>query len=133
MGLLLTAIIHPANVQDRDGVVPLLRAARRLFPFVTVIFADGAYRFCQRSCHQVLPCRGESGGRSSGLQDAQHGHGSPEKEQPAAIGGNMSVMAGAEAEKVAELIVAAAEPGGRSRALEAPHGPVSAFDARWSC
>lgn len=44
MGLLLTAIIHPANVQDRDGVVPLLRAARRLFPFVTVIFADGAYQ-----------------------------------------------------------------------------------------
>ena len=43
MGL-LTAIIHPANVQDRDGVVPLLRAARRLFPFVTVIFADGAYQ-----------------------------------------------------------------------------------------
>src|SRR5215213_8337666 len=41
----------------------------------------------------------------------------------------MSVMAGAEAEEVAELIVAAAEPGGRSRALEALHGPVSAFDA----
>src|SRR5687768_16105253 len=32
-------------------------------------------------------------------------------------------------EEVAELIVAAAEPGGRSRALEAPHGAVSAFDA----
>jgi transposase len=44
LGLLLTAIIHPANVQDRDGVVPLLRAARRLFAFVTVIFADGAYQ-----------------------------------------------------------------------------------------
>ena len=44
MGLLLTAIIHPANVQDRDGVVPLRRAARRLFPFVTVIVADGAYQ-----------------------------------------------------------------------------------------
>jgi transposase len=44
LGLLLTAIIHPANVQDRDGVVPLRRAARRLFPFVTVIFADGAYQ-----------------------------------------------------------------------------------------
>src|SRR3954465_7646625 len=41
----------------------------------------------------------------------------------------MSVMAGAEAEEVAELIVAAAEPGGRSRALEALHGPVSAFGA----
>ena len=37
-------MIHPANIQDRDGAVPLLRAARRLFPFVTVIFADGAYQ-----------------------------------------------------------------------------------------
>jgi transposase len=37
-------VIHPANIQDRDGAVPLLRAARRLFPFVTVIFADGAYQ-----------------------------------------------------------------------------------------
>jgi transposase len=40
----LGAVIHPANIQDRDGAVPLLRAARRLFPFVTVIFADGAYQ-----------------------------------------------------------------------------------------
>src|SRR3954468_8373825 len=66
---------------------------------------------------------------SRGFQDAQHGHGPPEKEQPAAIGGNVLVRAGTETEKVAELVVAAAEPGGRSRALEAPHRPVSAFDA----
>ncbi len=45
------------------------------------------------------------------------------------IGGDVLVRAGAEAEEVAELIVAAAEPGGRSRALEAPHRPASAFDA----
>ncbi len=37
-------MIHPANVQDRDGAIPLLRAARRLFPFVEVIFADAAYQ-----------------------------------------------------------------------------------------
>ena len=37
-------MVHPASVQDRDGAIPLLRAARRLFPFVEVIFADGAYR-----------------------------------------------------------------------------------------
>jgi transposase len=42
--LLLSAAIHPADIQDRDGAIPLLRAARRLFPFVEVIFADGAYR-----------------------------------------------------------------------------------------
>ena len=44
LGLLLSAVIQPADVQDRDGAIPLLRAARRLFPFVEVIFADGAYR-----------------------------------------------------------------------------------------
>jgi transposase len=37
-------VIHPADVQHRDGAIPLLRAARRLFPFVEVIFADGASR-----------------------------------------------------------------------------------------
>jgi transposase len=37
-------VVHPANIQDRDGAMPLLRAARRLFPFVEVIFADGAYQ-----------------------------------------------------------------------------------------
>ena len=41
---MLSAAIHPADIQDRDGAIPLLRAARRLFPFVEVIFADGAYR-----------------------------------------------------------------------------------------
>ena len=41
---MLSAVVHPASVQDRDGAIPLLRAARRLFPFVEVIFADGAYQ-----------------------------------------------------------------------------------------
>jgi putative transposase len=44
LGLLLGATVHPASVQDRNGAVPLLRAARQLFPFVEVIFADGAYQ-----------------------------------------------------------------------------------------
>src|ERR687883_79975 len=44
LGLLLSAAVLPADIQDRDGAIPLLRAARRLFPFVEVIFADGAYR-----------------------------------------------------------------------------------------
>ena len=44
LGLLLSAAVHPASIQDRDGAMPLLRAARRLFPFVEVIFADGAYQ-----------------------------------------------------------------------------------------
>src|SRR4051794_13653269 len=42
LGLPLTAVIHPADVQDRDGVLPVPRAARRPFPFVGVILAGGA-------------------------------------------------------------------------------------------
>ena len=44
LGLLSSAAIRPADVQDRDGAIPPLRAARRLLPFVEVIFADGAHR-----------------------------------------------------------------------------------------
>jgi transposase len=39
----LIVVVHPADVQDRDGAVDLLRRARRLFPFVKRIFADGGY------------------------------------------------------------------------------------------
>src|SRR3954469_13925968 len=66
---------------------------------------------------------------SRGFQDGQHRHGAAEELESAAIGGNMLGRAGARAEKVAEFIGSPEEPGGRSRALEAPHGPVSAFDA----
>src|SRR3954454_18029902 len=66
---------------------------------------------------------------SRGLQHAQHGHGAAEELESAAIGGNVLMVAGARAEKVAQFIVSATEPGGQSRALEAPHGPISAFDA----
>ena len=40
-GLVLHA--HAANVQDRDGAIPLLQASRRSFPFVELTFADSAY------------------------------------------------------------------------------------------
>jgi hypothetical protein len=46
-----------------------------------------------------------------------------------AIGRNVLVRMRAGTEEVSQFIMAAAEPGGRSRALEAPHGPVAAFDA----
>src|SRR3954453_7774307 len=49
---------------------------------------------------------------SCGLQDGQHGHTPPEVEESAAIGGNMLMGAGAEAEEVAQFIVSPAEPGG---------------------
>lgn len=35
--------ITPANVQDRDGFLPLLREARRVFVFLQRLFADGGY------------------------------------------------------------------------------------------
>ena len=43
MGLLLNVVVHPADIQDRDGALLLLRRARRLFPFINRIFADGGY------------------------------------------------------------------------------------------
>ena len=43
LGLLLNVVVHPADIQDRDGALHLLRPARRLFPFIERIFADGAY------------------------------------------------------------------------------------------
>jgi len=34
---------HPASTQDRDGGGPLLRASRRIFPFIQRVFADSGY------------------------------------------------------------------------------------------
>jgi len=39
----LNVVVHPADIQDRDGAFHLLRRARRLFPFIERIFADGGY------------------------------------------------------------------------------------------
>lgn len=41
---MLGIVVHPGNVQDRDGATELLRRTRRLFPFIEVIYADGGYR-----------------------------------------------------------------------------------------
>jgi transposase len=43
LGLLLSVVVHPADIQDRDGAFQLLRRARRMFPFIERIFADGGY------------------------------------------------------------------------------------------
>ena len=40
----MNVVVHSADVQDRDGAFALLRRARRLFPFIERIFADGGYR-----------------------------------------------------------------------------------------
>jgi len=41
---MLGVVVHSAAIQDRDGADDLLRAARRKFPFIETIFADGGYR-----------------------------------------------------------------------------------------
>ena len=44
LGMVLIGQIQPASVQDRDGAPPVLAEARRLFPFIKKIFADGGYQ-----------------------------------------------------------------------------------------
>lgn len=44
MGLVLHALVHSANVQDRDGGILLLRALADRFPLLVKLFADGAYQ-----------------------------------------------------------------------------------------
>src|ERR671928_526255 len=42
-GRALLLFAHPADIQDRDGAGPLLRASRQFWPFVQTAFADSAY------------------------------------------------------------------------------------------
>lgn len=43
-GLLLAAYVHPANVQDVHGAVPLLEGLHQRFPRLRHVFADRVYR-----------------------------------------------------------------------------------------
>lgn len=43
-GFLLDVLVHPANVQDVHGAVPLLRSIARRFPTLRHVFADRVYR-----------------------------------------------------------------------------------------
>lgn len=42
-GNMLFGMVHPANIQDRDGAVDVLQAACQSFPTLRHIFADGGY------------------------------------------------------------------------------------------
>ena len=44
LGLLLVLVVHPADLQDRDGLALVCRRLRRRFPWLRLIFADGGYR-----------------------------------------------------------------------------------------
>jgi transposase len=43
IGLPVGMIVHPANVQDRDGAPDLLASVRDRFPWLRHVFADGGY------------------------------------------------------------------------------------------
>jgi transposase len=44
LGLLLHAIVHPADIQDRDGGVLLLSDLFGMYAFLLNLFADGGYQ-----------------------------------------------------------------------------------------
>ncbi len=43
LGLMLFAMVHAADIQDRDGAPDLIKAIRTRFPWLRHIFADGGY------------------------------------------------------------------------------------------
>ena len=44
LGLLLHAIVHPADIQDRDGGVLVMATLFGMFPFLKKVFADSGYQ-----------------------------------------------------------------------------------------
>src|SRR5262249_1133773 len=57
LGLLLHAIIHPADIQDRDGGILLLATLFGMYPFLKKLFADGGYQGpdFQKALAKILP------------------------------------------------------------------------------
>ena len=57
LGLLLHAIIHPADIQDRDGGILLLSTLFGMYPFLKKLFADGGYQGAvfQKALATILP------------------------------------------------------------------------------
>ena len=57
LGLLLHAIVHPADIQDRDGGILLLATLFGKYPFLTKRFADGGYQGpgFQKALAKILP------------------------------------------------------------------------------
>lgn len=43
LGLLLTVLVHPADIQDRDGGKLLVEQIKCVLPRLQVVFADGGY------------------------------------------------------------------------------------------
>lgn len=65
MGLVLVAMVHAANIQDRDGAKLLFAKVKGCFPRMKLIWADGGYAgklvdwlagFCQWTLEIVKRC-----------------------------------------------------------------------------
>jgi transposase len=56
--LLLHAIVHSADIQDRDGGILLLATLFGMYPFLEKLFADGGYQGAkfQSALTKILPC-----------------------------------------------------------------------------
>ena len=44
LGLLLHAVVHPADIQDRDGGILVFETLFGMFPFLGKLFADSGYQ-----------------------------------------------------------------------------------------
>lgn len=57
MGLLLHAVVHKADIQDRDGGILVLETLFGMFPFLRKLFADGGYQGAQfqKALARILP------------------------------------------------------------------------------
>ena len=55
--MLLHAIVHPADIQDRNGGILLLAALFGMYPFLKKLFADGGYQGpeFQKALTRILP------------------------------------------------------------------------------
>jgi putative transposase len=55
--LLLHAIVHPADIQDRDGGILLLATLFGMYPFLKKLFVDGGYQGpdFQKALTKILP------------------------------------------------------------------------------
>jgi transposase len=55
--LLLHAIVHPADIQDRDGGILLLATLFGMYPSLKKLFADGGYQGpeFQKALTRILP------------------------------------------------------------------------------
>ena len=57
LGLLLHAVVHPADIQDRDGGILVMATLFGMFPFLNKLFADGGYQGPQfaNALEKILP------------------------------------------------------------------------------